>query len=151
MSEYEEYSPLAEVHDSDRPFKNAFVNEYLKDFNAIQSCLRLGVKKTKVKSTSKKLLADPYIVDLLLIKIRTMDEGDIVTRSEIINNIKRIALVSDNEDIRLKAWGKLAKLSGMEISYVRLENMNPAALPDLSENLDIEDMATIYANEVING
>lgn len=151
MSEYAEYLPLAEMSDTDKLLKDTFIEEYVKDFNVIQACLRIGVKKTRVKSTGKKMLEDPYIADRLRVKIRAMDESDIVTRSEILNKIKFIAATSDNEETSLKAWGKLAKLSGMEVTYVRLENMDPAALPDLSEDLDIEDMATIYANEVING
>lgn len=150
MSEYEEYLPIAKMSDDDHFFKDAYANEYLKDFSPVQACHRLGIEKSEIASTSKKLMKDPHILNLLREKIRTMDESDIVTRSEILNSLKYMAVTSLSEDTRFKAWSKLSKLLGMEVLHVITEKVDPNALPDLSDDMSTEELAAIYVNEVLN-
>ena len=150
MTDYEKYLPLVEVLDSDHAFKDAYTNEYLKDFSPIQACHRLGIEKNKVASISKALMKDPYVIDLLRVKVRAMAEIDIVTRSEVLNALKYMAVTSTNEDTRFKAWGKLSKLLGMEVLYVKTETISPNVLPDLRDDMSVQEMANIYADEVLN-
>lgn len=150
MSDCEAYSPLVDPLESDRLLKDAWVDAYLKDFNAVQACHRIGIPKDQIGATNTRFSEDPYVIDQVREKMRTMDESTVVTRSEILNHIKRIAISSTNEDQRFKAWGKLAKLMGMEVLHVKTERVGGDNLPAVDEDMDAQALAEIYANEVLD-
>ncbi len=145
------YPAIAEMSDDERRIKENYVNEYLKDFNEVQAAHRIGVEKRRVNAFVKKMLKDTYAIALVREKMRTMDEAVVVTRSEILNNLKHIAMTSPNDDVRMKAWYRLAKLMGMEVLHVKTQLLSGDTLPDIDGRLSTEELATIYNDEVING
>ncbi len=150
MSDRESYSPLVETVDAERLLKDAYVDEYLKYFNEVQAAYRIGIEKSNIAAFIEEMTNDPYVIALVRDKMRAMDESVVVTRSEILNHLKHIAITTTTEEMRFKAWSKLAKLLGMDILHVRTENVSDASLPDINTNLSTEELAAIYSDEVLN-
>ena len=146
-----DYKPLIDASDGEKFIKDAYVNEYLKDFNEVQAAHRIGIEESKIKAFVNAMVNDQYVRNLIREKMRTMDESTIVTRSEILNHLKHIAFTTPSEDMRFKTWSKLAKLMGMETIHVKTETVDKSRLPEVNKEMTTEDLAAIYNDEILNG
>ena len=142
--------PVEKLTDIEKEKRNRFVDEYLKDFNGAQAGIRMGFSADNARQIcNNKYLKEPYVLTLLQEKIRTIPEENILTRQEVLNNIKQIAYTGKKEELRLKAWEKLAKLMGMEIEYIKAEITGKNGTPIITTNMSAEEAAAIYAKEVL--
>ncbi len=142
--------PIEELTDERREVRDRFVNEYLKDFNATQAGIRMGIAESNAAQTCNNMyLKEEYVLTLIQEKLKTMSEETIITRAEILNGIKMIAYNGINENNRLSAWGKLAKLMGMEIDYIKAELTGAGGGPIITANMTADQAAEIYAREVL--
>lgn len=149
MSDNGACSLVTSESEAERKLKDAWIDAYVKDFNNVQACHRVGIPESEIGQTILAFENDPYVVDALHEKMRTMNEADVVTRSEVLNHLKYMAFKSPSEDTRLKAWDKLSKLMGMEVLHVKTERVDGADLPTVNENMTVQQIAEIYANEVL--
>lgn len=74
--------------------KLKFVEEYLKDFNQTQACIRAGYSERSARTASSRLMADVNVVSLInqrleLVRVRTNDD-DQFNHAEIRKAFKAI-------------------------------------------------------------
>jgi len=98
--------------------REEFCREYVKDFNASQTMLRLGSKSKQPWVHGSEMVRDPYVQWYLRQLCEKMDEKVIVTNNEILLGLKREANSTEidaSAASRVSALRSLAKIKGMEI------------------------------------
>ena len=101
--------------------RRRFVYEYIKDFNGADAIRRLGYQCKRPNVKAADFLAEPYTQHLLWDLVAKADEKAIVTRNEVLFGLKKEANHSGpdgHSSSRIAAWGKLAKILGMEITKI---------------------------------
>ncbi len=95
---------------------DAFVGEYLHDFNARMAWIRVGGNPNSPTDAYNAL--NTAYVQLQLRNVAEMiDEEKLVTRAEVLMGIKKEANHFGDDgssSARVRAWGLLAKIKGME-------------------------------------
>ena len=107
------------LSEPERQFRDAFVREYLKDYNAISAALRMGFAGTYAADYAKKLMFEPYVQR----KISEAEEADDYTKDpeaqkrQIFKMLKREATYSgagSTHSARVAALSKLSSFLGMD-------------------------------------
>lgn len=100
-----------------RMFLDAFVYEYIHDFNSSMAYIRAGGVPNHATTGGPEALRTAYVQSQLRQLTEHLEEEKIVSRSEVIMGIKREAHhhgEDGSSSARVRAWGMLAKIKGME-------------------------------------
>lgn len=105
----------------------AFAKEMLVDFNPVKALLRSGLiseeeaatrSDTSLYKTAQRYERDPYVQQALRDYIHRVESDKIVSRERILYGLLEEACYhgpGGSASARVAAWGKLAKLMGMEL------------------------------------
>ncbi len=102
----------------------AFAQEYIKDFNATASILRMGFRYTRktAQVRGSQFMDEAYTHHCIAELTAKMDEKAIVSRQEVLLGLKKEAHASNSlfasSSTRISAFRSLAKILGMEITKV---------------------------------
>lgn len=96
----------------------AFAKEYLIDFDHRNAMIRLGVDDPdKALELGRAMLNDPETLQAIQAYMGRIEEDKLVTRSRVLAGLLREACyhgLGASHSARVAAWGKLAKVLGME-------------------------------------
>ena len=98
--------------------RDAFVREYVKDFNGTRAALAVGVSEARAGQSAYEWLREPYVIKQLSDLMDRMEEKSIVTRNKVLFGLLKEANyhgLDGSSASRVAAWGKLAKILGMEV------------------------------------
>lgn len=108
-----------ELTESEKQIRNAFVREYLEDYDHIAAAIRIGFMKSFAEDYAHKFMAEPYVQNR--IKELELDAGIETdadrTKRQILAGLKREANYrgeGSSHGARVTALTNLAKLYGME-------------------------------------
>ena len=90
-----------------------FCDEYLIDLNATQAAIRAGYSKKTAKDIGCQNLAKVYIADRIAELQSKVSARNDITVDFVVNGIKDIAVLGEQENNRLKAYDLLGKHLGM--------------------------------------
>lgn len=85
--------------------------EYVVDFSLTKACARAGLEWKDVKTAER----EPFFIAMVQELIETIDPDIVISRQELLMEMKRIAFRAPKEADRLKALNDLARLLGMEL------------------------------------
>ena len=91
------------------PKQQAFVREYLVDFNATQAAIRAGYSPKTAGVQGHELLKKPEISEEVDRGRARLASKAAITAEEVINGLKREAQAADNDGARVAAWSWLGK------------------------------------------
>lgn len=109
------------------PKQQVFVDEYLKDLNASQACIRTGYSQKTSRSMGVQLLAKPNIQHAVAMAMAQRSERTSITADRVLQELGRIAFFDMRklyrEDGSLKAMHELdddaaAVLAGVDVVEV---------------------------------
>ena len=98
-------------------FLDKFVFEYLHDFNSSMAWIRAGGPPSHATTGGPESLRTAYVQNEIRTLTERLEEDQMVTRGEVVMGIKREAHYHGEDGSsasRVRAWGLLAKLKGME-------------------------------------
>ncbi len=133
-------------------YRDAFVREYIKDFNAKNAMHRLGVEHpTTARNQGGKLLREKYVLQRLDETVRQLQPTDIVSRGQVMSAMWKEAndpLNTGSE--RISAIAHCAKMLGMDRTKTEEDTtlpMNVMMIPVMN----VEDWAAsaIAAQELL--
>lgn len=103
------------LQEPDKIVRDAFIREYIKDFNGKLAMHRIGVVNPKTASTKASIwLREPYCANRLNELVRQLRPEDVVTRQEIMCGLWKEANDPNNEgSTRVASLACLAKMSGL--------------------------------------
>lgn len=109
------------VHPRIAAIRRLFVSEFVKDFNGSAALARLGFVYKNPAITANKWLSEPFTQHCLDKFVRSAEDAALITRQEILAGLKREAHafgLDASGASRVSAFGKLAKILGLEITKV---------------------------------
>lgn len=109
----------ARMQDSTLFRRERFIQEYIKDFNAKRAAIRIGCSQATAGQQGYGILNEPYVQRRLLEVLAEIEEDSLVTRNDVIAGLLKEAHTAESDAARVAAWGKLAKIKGMEIDVVQ--------------------------------
>lgn len=127
VAEEDTGEPFDWSHISERQklIRRIFVLEYLKDFNGTAAIARMGLKMAQPTEAASRWLDEPYTqfcFDRALDEVKT---EMFVTRTRVIAGLLREANAPNslcaNSSSRVAAWGKLAKILGLEVTKIEAD------------------------------
>lgn len=102
--------------------------EYIVDFNIVQACARADLDWEDVRHAER----DPFFLALVRELIDTISPADVVSRQEVLMNLKREAQTAGKSSDRIRAWTELAELTGMKLPK---EEDKKSTIPDIHIHL----------------
>lgn len=102
-------------------FLDRFIYEYLHDFNSSMAYIRAGGTVDHATTGGPESLRTAYVQQQLRMVSNQLDEEQIVTRNEVLLGIKKEANYHGDDgssSARVRAWGMLAKIKGMDTPTV---------------------------------
>jgi len=109
---------FAYVHPQTKAVRQLFVAEYVKDFNGVAALARLGLNYSAPGVVASRWLKEPFTQYLLARYVDEIDEDALINRKRVIAGLNREANsygLDSSGASRVSAYGKLAKILGMEI------------------------------------
>ncbi len=94
--------------------RDAFVSEYLKDFDAYRACLRLGFQSTYASQWSQTLYADGYVqrkLSYIMSKPVESPEQEAMDRAMVENSL-RIVMQRGSDSARVAAAREFRAMRG---------------------------------------
>ena len=85
--------------------QRAFVNEYLKDFNATQAAIRAGYSKKTAYSLGSENLKKAEIQEMLRERIKKREERTEITQDMVIKELAKIAFANVTDAVKIEAKG----------------------------------------------
>lgn len=85
------YEDLLEISADLRPKQQVFVDEYLKDLNASQACIRTGYSPKTARSMGVQLLAKPNIALAVALAMESRSDRTGITADRVLQELARIA------------------------------------------------------------
>lgn len=119
------------VSENKKSARRLFVAEYIKDFNGTKAVMRLGWGYNDPAGTAFSWLQEPYTQFLLDQHVATCDAESLVTKNKVLGGLLREAnsySLDSSGASRVSAWGKLAKIKGMEITKVEIDKVAPGVM-----------------------
>lgn len=99
-------------------FLDRFVFEYLHDFNSSMAYIRAGGTVDHATTGGPESLRTAYVQTQLRIVSETLEHEKLVTCGEVMMGIKKEANYygeDGSSSARVRAWGMLAKIKGMDV------------------------------------
>lgn len=96
--------------------RQAFVTEYLIDFNATQAAIRAGYAPRSARQQAARLLTNDDIQAELARRRLHLEQQGLVSVEEVISGLRREATYEDegaSHAARVSAWEKLGKYLGL--------------------------------------
>ena len=90
-----------------------FCDEYIKDFNGLQSAIRAGYSEKAAKEQASRLLTYANVQEYIANKQEKAAHRNDITVDFVLNGIKEIAEQGEAENNRLKAFDLLGKYVGL--------------------------------------
>lgn len=117
MKKWSEGTALSE---SARALRNAFVSEFIKDFNGIRAASRVGASDPV--ALWRRMERCSYVQRAVGRALDKWEAGSMVTRDHVVAGLWREAndFISGNAGSRVAALGKLAKVMGLEIDNINV-------------------------------
>lgn len=131
----------------EKALRDAFVREYLDDYNPVKACVRLGYKLTVAQTYATRFMEEPYVLK----KISELQRNGGDVGSIIKSGLTREANfygAGSSHGARVTALAQLSKIEGMEKSAASTTNINQAVFHLTKENiskLDDEDLDKLVA------
>lgn len=107
------------LSESEKQIRKSFVTEYLKDYDALSACIRIGYESTFAKTYSVQFMQEPFTLNLILeeqrrkrTKEEDADERHAVLRITV-NSLKEVAQ-RGGDRARVGACKLLTELYGVE-------------------------------------
>lgn len=103
--------------EDERVLYDAFVAEYMRDFNPVDACIRMGFQLSYALEYSKRFMTVAYVLNQ--IQARKEHEPDAMLEQEqrdkalILNTLREAAAKADDKT-RVAAVGKLMQIYGMD-------------------------------------
>ncbi len=94
--------------------RDAFVSEYLKDFDAYKACLRLGFQSTYASTWSQTLIADGYVqrkLAFIMSKPVESPEQEAMDRA-LVENSLRLVMQRGSDSARVAAAREFRAMRG---------------------------------------
>lgn len=98
-------------------FLDKFIYEYVHDFNSSMAWIRAGGTPDHATTGGPESLRTAYVQNQLRILTNQLEEEQIITRGEVLMGIKKEANYfgeDGSSSARVRAWGMLAKIKGMD-------------------------------------
>lgn len=96
-----------------------FAKQYLVDFDHRNAMIRMGVEcPDKALELGRGMLNDPQTLQAIQVYMGRIEEETLVSRSRVLAGLLREACyhgLGASHSARVAAWGKLAKVLGMEL------------------------------------
>jgi hypothetical protein len=105
--------PLSE---QERALRDLFVNEYLKDFDAYQACIRVGFLQTFAADMARQFMGEGYVQRQITYMTRKPDEDEsaaALADKALIENTLRQACQHGPYASRVAAAARLAEMRGL--------------------------------------
>ena len=102
--------------------RDRFVQEYIVDFNGTLAALRIGIPAASASKQASELLREPYVQKKLQEYILLVEEDVLVDRKRVLAGLVKEANwygMDSSHSARVQAYGKLAKILGMEIENIK--------------------------------
>jgi hypothetical protein len=107
----------------DRIKAQAFAKEYLVDFDGARALIRCGLadettNMATLVSTASKFMRNPVVLQTLQAHISRIESDKIISRERILMGLLQEACYhgpGGSASARVAAWGRLAKILGMEL------------------------------------
>lgn len=98
----------------------AFAKEYVIDFDHRAAAIRMGVddEDGEAQRIGRRMLNDPETLQAIQAYMARFEDDRVVTRSKVLAGLLREACyhgLGASHSARVAAWGKLAKVLGMEL------------------------------------
>lgn len=128
-----------ELDSFQKALRDQFVEEYLKDFNALNACLRVGFEIQHAQNYSQTFLEDTYVQRRLREQFYTHQKG--MTEEQVIEQDKQLILNSLRQAAqhgpytsRVAACAKLASIHGLDKGDAKDGEDLADLLRDFAEN-----------------
>jgi phage terminase small subunit len=99
--------------------QQAFISEYLTDYNATQAAIRAGYSKRSASSIGEELLRKPEINNVIQVKREALAKANEVTAERITAELAKVAFTEGSRD-KVKALDILARMLGLIKSKTEL-------------------------------
>lgn len=109
------------LRDDAKAFRDRFILEYLRDFNATQAYIRAGGTSARPTKAGYEIKCEAYVAKAIADAIDALDEAAVTTRQRILAGLVREANHvggDSSHGARVTAWSKLAGLMGLEAPQV---------------------------------
>lgn len=129
----------------ERTLRTRFVDEYLKDYDAIAATIRLGYSEQYAQQYAKKFMVEPYTLKAIADKEQELglDTEEAQHRRKIVSGLYREAHSRFNSgSARVAALTQLAKIVGIE-APVKTELAVNGGEQDLSK-LSLEELKQFH-------
>lgn len=129
----------------ERSLRTRFVDEYLKDYDAIAATIRLGYSEQYAQQYAKKFMVEPYTLKAIADKEQELglDTEEAQHRRKIVSGLYREAHSRFNSgSARVAALTQLAKIVGIE-APVKTELAVNGGEQDLSK-LSLEELKQFH-------
>lgn len=136
-----------ELSGKEKALRDAFVREYLDDYDPVKACVRLGYKLTVATTYAARFMEESYV--LKKISETRSNGGDV--NSIIKSGLAREANfygAGSSHGARVSALAQLSKIEGMEKSAAPTTQINQAVFHLTKENiskLDDDDLDKLVA------
>lgn len=141
MDNDEQSLPTPALSRAERNLRKKFVAEYMRDYSAMDACIRLGYRDSFAESYARKFLLEPYVKQLL-----AEEEGKLGLQEQekhkrfVLANLYREATSRFNSGAaRVAANTQIAKITGMEA---------PAKVQQVLPQIGESDLSTLPMEDV---
>lgn len=132
--------------------REAFVKEYLVDYDAYKACLRCGYLEAYAKERSVTYLSDPYVAWLVKeSQDKTSEDGDIL-KNRVIQGLVREANnhgEGSSHSARVTALKVLAEVYGIEAKKSANQNAGGVMVVPAITNVDDWEAAAVGQQEAL--
>lgn len=106
-----------ELSEQEKALRDLFVQEYIKDFDPFQACLRVGFQAAFAVEYAKRFMSEPYVLRLIAeLQRSTPENEDAQSREDkaLVLSVLRQAAQNGPYASRVQAAAKLASILGLD-------------------------------------
>lgn len=134
----------------ERDIRERFVDSYMKDFNEVRACIRIGYQESYAREFGPRFMKEPYVLNLIAERKKNYGKGADrdTARDEIVGMLKleaqRENSMGGTHAGRVSALVQLSKILGIEApakvevtdtTAPKLDHLTPAELEDMRHKL----------------
>lgn len=102
----------APLNDKQKALRDAFVNEYVKDYDAFRACIRMGFLATFASDQAGIFMKDGYVLRMLAHIKRSAIVPNEEDEAEMLSNLREIALNGSSASARVSASKQYMEAKG---------------------------------------
>lgn len=115
--------------EGEKTYRDAFVREYIKDFNGTKAMVRMGYVQKNPGQRASGLLREPYVANRLYELVRQLQPTDVVQRGQVMARMWEEANDDFNPSmVRVAALAHIGKMLGMFKEERDDSNLQPAGV-----------------------